>query len=161
MSKEKMDEEFSLPRATIDKLIQETLKSEASMAKDAREIVREAGNIFLLAISAEANKICELEKKKTISADHIIKALEKFAFGNYIADIKKALNNYEDYSKLKPSKQNKFKDSGLTMEQLHEEQKKLFEQAKAKIEQEYNLDPELDLDIKIENVEEVEKNKLS
>lgn len=56
------DDEFALPRATVDKLIQKSNKN--YMSKDARECIRAFSKRFLLLLTGKANKNCEAEKKE-------------------------------------------------------------------------------------------------
>ena len=90
-------------------------------------------------------------------------ALEKYNLNHYINTINTTIENYIEYTKYKPSKQNKFKESGLTMEQLHKEQLKLFEQAKIKTNNNItNLDDiniKLDIDIDEINSQKTDNNE--
>ncbi|OQS55080.1 DR1 [Ecytonucleospora hepatopenaei] len=146
------EEDSSLPRATVDKIIQGVNKN--YMAKDARECLRMFSKQFLLLLASNANKHCIEEKKKTISIDHVYKAIELFKMNNFYDSVNTAVENYNIYTKHKPSKQDKFKKSGLTMEQLHEEQQKLFAAAKQQQSEVSNID---DMEIIIDDVQEIEE----
>lgn len=163
MFDEKIEDEYTLPRATVDKLIHTILNKKAIISKDGKEIIRTFAKKFLLIIAGEANKKCENDKKKTILTDHVLWALEKYNLNHYINTINTTIENYIEYTKYKPSKQNKFKESGLTMEQLHKEQLKLFEQAKIKTNNNItNLDDiniKLDIDIDEINSQKTDNNK--
>ncbi len=130
MPYEKLDEEAGLPRATIDKIIHNYYKKNYTVSKETKLALKDACQGFLNLIILEANRICEHDKKKIITNQHIYSSLEKYGFGRYIDECKSAANDYEDYSKHKPSKQDKFKESGKSLEELHEDQMKLFNEAK-------------------------------
>lgn len=129
MPQDKLDEDSSLPRATVDKLIQDLTPKPFVVSKDTRNMMREAAHAFLNFIALEASRMCDVEKKKTISTLHIFRSLEKYGFDGFVEECDMAARNYDDYSKHKPSKQNKFKDSGKSMKELEAEQRNLFKQA--------------------------------
>ena len=147
------EDEFSLPRATVDKIISKI--NQTTVSKEARDCIRIFGKKFLKCLAGYANKICEEEKKKTINSSHVIKSLEFYGLTEFKEEVNKAMNNYSEYTKHKPSKQNKFKESGLTMEQLEEEQKKLFAVAK---QQKIEPNKVEDVDIILDDVQELEEN---
>lgn len=82
--------------------------------------------------------------------------MEECDLQDYLEPVKAAIGNYNVYVKHKPSKQNKFKESGLTMEQLHEEQLKLFAAAKIQKAEVATTD---DMDIVLDDVQEETSNE--
>ena len=96
-------------------------------------------------ISLKATTICEKEKKKTIAFEHLIKALEEKGFAEYVKTCKEAQFNYENYVKSKPSKINKFKTSGLSLEELHNQQLELFKNAKQEFDKTMNGNEETEI----------------
>ncbi|ORE00455.1 NC2B [Hepatospora eriocheir] len=160
MTFEKHEDENSLPRTTVEKIAQETLPTKCAIQKEAKVLLKDASTTFLMNLTLEAFKIQEKDKKKTLSADHICQALSKINFGEYESECRQSLEDYMEYSKLKPSKQNKLKDSGLSLDVLHEQQLELFEKAKVETKDGFNPnDQDFDReDIKIDNVEEIIEN---
>lgn len=142
MPSEKADEETGLPRATIDKVIQTFFKKNYTVAKETKISLKESCQAFLNLIILQANKTCEKERKKIITNQHVYMALENYGFEDYVKMCKIAANDYEDYSKHKPSKQDKFKESGKTMEELHEDQMRLFSAARKEQEREFGIETE-------------------
>lgn len=137
---EKSDDENTLPKATVDKMVSSMLPKNSVVPKESKEIFQSACVYFLNMLTLEANKACEEEKKKTISYEHVYKALKNLGFENYVDDCTKEHGNYENYIKQKPSKIDKFKDSGLSMEELHNQQIKLFQNAKLQFERSFEDD---------------------
>nr|XP_045369163.1 protein Dr1 isoform X1 [Camelus bactrianus] len=84
------DDDLTIPRAAINKMIKETLPS-VRVANDARELVVNCCTEFIHLISSEANEICNKSEKKTISPEHVIQALESLGFGSYISEVKEVL----------------------------------------------------------------------
>jgi histone H3/H4 len=142
MPQDRLDEDSSLPRATVDKLIQDLTPKPYVVSKDTRGIMREAAHAFLNFIALEASRMCDVEKKKTISTLHVFKSLEKYGFESFVGECDMAARNYDDYSRHKPSKQNKFKDSGKSMKELEEMQRSLFKEAAEKQDSLYGVQPE-------------------
>nr|XP_009939480.1 PREDICTED: protein Dr1 [Opisthocomus hoazin] len=79
------DDDLTIPRAAINKMIKETLPN-VRVANDARELVVNCCTEFIHLISSEANEICNKSEKKTISPEHVIQALESLGFGSYISE---------------------------------------------------------------------------
>ena len=127
---DRSNEETGLPRATIEKVVHSSLKRNFNVSREVKTLLKESCHCFLNLVIVEANKICEVEKKKIITNQHVYKALEKYEFGDYIDDCRIAAADYDEYSRHKPSRQDKFKESGKTLEELHADQMKLFDQAK-------------------------------
>lgn len=140
MPSEKLDDESSLPRATVDKLIQDLTPNGYSVSKDVRSRLRDSAHAFLNIVALEANRLCDTEKKKTISIGHILKSMEKSGFGDFVHECETAAKNYDEYTRHKPSKQNKFKESGKSMEELEALQMQLFKQAAEQQMKEYEIE---------------------
>jgi down-regulator of transcription 1 len=131
------DDESSVPKATVDKIVSSFLPKGFVVPRESKEIFLHGCIEFLTMVTLEANRACEADKKKTIAHDHVYKALEATGFGPYIEECKTAHLEYESYLKQKPSKIDKFKDSGLSMEELHDQQLKLFQSAKMQFEKSF------------------------
>ena len=65
------DDELSIPRATLNKMIKELLP-DIRVSIDSRELISNCCTEFITLISTEANNICNIESKKTISPEHVI-----------------------------------------------------------------------------------------
>lgn len=64
------DDELTLPRASINKMIKELVPS-VRIANEARELILNCCTEFIHLLSSEANEICNQLHKKTINAEHI------------------------------------------------------------------------------------------
>ena len=82
-------DDLSLPKATVQKIINEVLANDSGMAfaKESRDLLIECCVEFITMISSEANEIAEKDAKKTIACEHITKALEELGFGEYVPDL--------------------------------------------------------------------------
>lgn len=122
--------EPKLPRASVDKVIAETLSPALSCSREVKHILLSACAEFVHLVSGEANKACEQEQKKTVTHDHVYTALTRLGFNEYVKDCNLAYKEHIEQAKLRPSRQNKFKESGLTQDELEREQEELFRKAK-------------------------------
>ena len=73
------DDDLTIPRAAINKMIKETLPN-VRVANDARELVVNCCTEFIHLVSSEANEICNKSEKKTISPEHVINGQFTFPF---------------------------------------------------------------------------------
>ncbi|TFK43158.1 histone-fold-containing protein [Crucibulum laeve] len=126
------DEDLSLPKATVAKMIAELLPSDIVCAKETRDLVIECCVEFIHLISSEANEICEQESKKTIAPEHIIGALKRLGFDSFTSEVEDVLKDHKQQQKDREKKVSKFEQSGLTEEELLAKQEELFAASRAK-----------------------------
>ncbi|TPX55316.1 hypothetical protein PhCBS80983_g05411 [Powellomyces hirtus] len=126
------EEDLSLPKATVAKLINEMMPPDIVCAKETRDLIAECCVEFIHLISSQANEQCEKEARKTIAGEHVIKALEELGFESYIPEVQEA---YDDHLKTTKEriKGSQKKDTGLTPEELEEMQAALFAKARARM----------------------------
>ncbi|GIX61945.1 CCAAT-box DNA binding protein subunit B [Babesia caballi] len=84
------DNDISLPIANIGRVMKSVLPGSAKIAKQAKDIIRECVTEFILFISSEASDICTNERRKTLSAEDILLAMNALGFDHYI----EALRSY-------------------------------------------------------------------
>ncbi|KAF9057376.1 TATA binding protein-associated phosphoprotein [Panaeolus papilionaceus] len=126
------DDDLSLPKATVAKMITELLPNDVVCAKETRDLVIECCVEFIHLISSEANDICEQENKKTIAPEHIISALNRLGFTNFAPEVESVLKDHKQQQKDREKKVSKFEQSGLTEEELLAKQEELFAASRAK-----------------------------
>ncbi|KAK2467724.1 hypothetical protein APHAL10511_000019 [Amanita phalloides] len=125
------DDDLSLPKATVAKMIADLLPSNVICAKETRDLVIECCVEFIHLISAEANEICEQESKKTIAPEHVISALKRLGFDSFTTEVEDVLKDHKKQLKDREKKVSKWDQSGMTEAELHEAQQKLFAQSRA------------------------------
>ncbi|ETW84343.1 hypothetical protein HETIRDRAFT_313507 [Heterobasidion irregulare TC 32-1] len=126
------DEDLSLPKATVAKMITELLPDDVTCAKETRDLVIECCVEFIHLISSEANEICEQESKKTIAPEHIIGALRRLGFETFTSEVESVLKDHKQQQKDREKKVSKFVESGLTEAELLAKQEELFAQSRAR-----------------------------
>lgn len=128
-SNDKDDEELTIPRAAINKLIKEILP-DIRVANDSREFILQCCSEFIHKITTEANTICESQQKKTMSAEHVLAALDKLGFSNYKSEAESVVN---DCKRKRRRQSTRLEHLGIPEEELLRQQQELF--AKAREEQ--------------------------
>ncbi|BFZ05615.1 hypothetical protein BsWGS_08654 [Bradybaena similaris] len=123
------DDELSIPRAALNKMIKELLPN-IRVANDARELILNCCTEFIHLVSSEANEICVKLNKKTISPDHIVSALENLGFGAYKNEAKAVLKEAKAVAAKKRRGSSRLENLGIPEEELLRQQQELFEKAK-------------------------------
>ncbi|XP_007253510.1 protein Dr1 [Astyanax mexicanus] len=123
------DDDLTIPRAAINKMIKETLPN-VRVANDARELVVNCCTEFIHLISSEANEICNKSEKKTISPEHVINALESLGFGSYIAEVKDVLQECKTVALKRRKASSRLENLGIPEEELLRQQQELFAKAR-------------------------------
>ncbi|CAG2111502.1 unnamed protein product [Medioppia subpectinata] len=129
-STDKEDEELTIPRAAMNKLIKELLP-DIRVANDSRELILQCCSEFIHCITSEANTICESQQKKTMSAEHVLTALDKLGFSHYKSEAQSVVN---DCKRKRRRQSTRLEHLGIPEEELLKQQQALF--AKAREEQE-------------------------
>jgi len=126
------DDELSIPRAALNKMIKELVPN-VRVATDARELIMACCTEFIHVLSSEANDLCERQQKKTISAEHILTALDNLGFGCYRDEAQTVLQEAKAVAAKKRRASTKLENLGIPEEELLRQQQELF--AKARLEQ--------------------------
>ncbi|KAF6221704.1 hypothetical protein HO133_001672 [Letharia lupina] len=134
------NDDLSLPKATVQKIITEILatndsESSITFARDARDLLIDCCVEFITLISSEANEIAEREAKKTIATEHIDKALKELGFPEYVREVLASAGEMKESLKTREKKTSKMDQSGLTQEELLQQQQELFASATSKFNQ--------------------------
>lgn len=128
------EEDLSLPRATVQKILTEILPNDVSFTKEAREALIDCCISFIMIVATESNDIAENDLKKTISTDHIVQAVENLGYKNYVSILEEFVKNCRDNAKIKEKrKESKFVKSGLTEEELLAKQQELFKASRDRL----------------------------
>lgn len=127
------DEDLSLPKATMTKLIQELLPPTMTSTKDCRDLLTDCCVEFIHLISSESNEICETSNKKTIAGDHVISALKNLGFEDYCEESAELLKEHQQTMKQDREKKNSKKDTGMSEEEMIAKQQEMFQRAKERL----------------------------
>ncbi|ROT82124.1 putative protein Dr1 isoform X1 [Penaeus vannamei] len=125
VSSDQPDDELTIPRAAMNKMIKELLPN-VRVANEARELILNCCTEFIHLLSSEANEICNQQQKKTINAEHILMSLDKLGFGDYRADAEAVLKDCKAMAAKKRRKSTRLENLGIPEEELLRQQQELF-----------------------------------
>ncbi|KAK5075053.1 negative cofactor 2 transcription regulator complex subunit ncb2 [Lithohypha guttulata] len=140
------NEELSLPKATVQKIISEilpqlppevSLGNDMTFTKGARDMLIQCSMEFLRMLSSEANDVSEKESKKTIAVEHVEAALKDLGFGDYIGGIRGVVGEWKEVQTKRVNRGERMKNWGglnVSEEELEKMQAALFGEAKEKME---------------------------
>uniref|UniRef100_A0A131XNQ0 Protein Dr1 n=1 Tax=Hyalomma excavatum TaxID=257692 RepID=A0A131XNQ0_9ACAR len=123
------DEDLTIPRAAMNKMIKELLPN-VRIANEARELILACCTEFIHHLSTEANDICNRQQKKTISADHVLGALDSLGFGAYRQDAEAVLKDCKAVAAKRRRQSTRLENLGIPEEELLRQQQELFAQAR-------------------------------
>lgn len=136
------EEELTIPRAAMNKMIKEILPH-IRVANDARELILNCCTEFIHHISSEANEICNKQQKKTISADHVVLALDTLGFSSYKQAAEAVLKDCKAVAAKRRRQSTRLENLGIPEEELLRQQQELFAKARqqqAELEQQHWLE---------------------
>ncbi|KAL4218937.1 Down-regulator of transcription 1 [Mactra antiquata] len=129
MAENRDDDELSIPRASLNKMIKEIIPN-VRVANDARELILNCCTEFIHLVSTEANEICNKQFKKTISPEHVLAALDSLGFDGYKEDATEVLKEAKAVAAKKRRGSSKLENLGIPEEELLRQQQELFAQAR-------------------------------
>ncbi|ORX60571.1 histone-fold-containing protein [Hesseltinella vesiculosa] len=129
-----VDDDLSLPKATVQKLINEMMPSDVVCAKDTRDLLIDCCVEFIHLIASEANDICEKEAKKTIAGEHILASLQALGFDDYVNDVDDVYKEHKKQQKDRDKKSTRLENTGISEEELLRQQELLFAASRQKFE---------------------------
>ncbi|KXJ68613.1 protein Dr1-like [Aedes albopictus] len=143
------DDELTLPRASINKIIKELVPS-IRVANESRELILNCCTEFIHLISSEANEVCNMRNKKTINAEHVLEALDRLGFRDYKQEAEAVLNDCKQVAAKRRRQSTRLENLGIPEEELLRQQQELFakareEQAAAEQQQWYSLQQNAEL----------------
>lgn len=126
------DDELTLPRASINKIIKELVPT-VRVANESRELILNCCSEFIHLISSEANEVCNQRSKKTINAEHVLEALDRLGFRDYKQEAEAVLHDCKEVAAKRRRQSTRLENLGIPEEELLRQQQELF--AKAREEQ--------------------------
>ncbi|GAA5805979.1 histone-fold-containing protein [Thamnidium elegans] len=128
------EDDLSLPKATVQKLINEMMPDDIICSKDTRDLLIDCCVEFIHLIASEANEICEKETKKTIAGEHVVAALQALGFEEYVEEVDDVFKEHKKQQKDRDRKSTRLENTGISEEELLRQQELLFAQSRIKFE---------------------------
>lgn len=94
-------EDLNLPNAVISRLVKETLGEGVNIAKEARSAISKAASVFVLYCTSCANNHAMENKRKTLTANDVLGALDEMEFEQFIDPLKESLEAFKKEQKDK------------------------------------------------------------
>lgn len=107
------------------------------VANESRELILNCCTEFIHLISSEANEICNQKNKKTISAEHILDALDKLGFNDFKRDAVNVLNDCKQAAAKRRRQSTRLENLGISEEELLRQQQELFAKARQAMNEEF------------------------
>eukprot|EP01134_Creolimax_fragrantissima_P001362 CFRG1362T1 len=126
------DDDVTLPRATVYKIIKELMPSDMRITNETRELLIECCTEFIHLIATESNDVCAKTGKKTIGPDHVIEGLKNLGFEHYLTNVHMVLEDHKEEKTIRNKKKAKGKNQGVSPEELLAQQRALFAKARAR-----------------------------
>jgi len=123
------EDELTIPRAAMNKMIKEIVPS-VRVANEARELILNCCSEFIHLLASEANDICTQQQKKTINAEHILAALDRLGFNDYRTDAEAVLKDCKAVAAKRRRQSTRLENLGIPEEELLRQQQELFARAR-------------------------------
>lgn len=94
-------EDLNLPNAVISRLVKEALGEGVNISKEARSAISKAASVFVLYCTSCANNHAIENKRKTLTANDVLSALEEMEFEEFIDPLKESLEAFKKEQKDK------------------------------------------------------------
>uniref|UniRef100_A0A9J2PMB3 Nuclear transcription factor Y subunit beta n=2 Tax=Ascaris TaxID=6251 RepID=A0A9J2PMB3_ASCLU len=91
-----LEQDRFLPIANISRLMKNVIPSTGKVAKDAKECVQECVSEFISFLTSEASDRCVYEKRKTITGEDLLGALNSLGFENYVDPLANYIKKYRE-----------------------------------------------------------------
>ncbi|KAL7087454.1 hypothetical protein ACP275_13G068900 [Erythranthe tilingii] len=80
--------------ANITRIMRRVLPAHARITDDAKEAIQECVSEFISFITAEANRRCHRDYRKTVTPEDVLAAMESLGFDDYLQPLVVFLNKY-------------------------------------------------------------------
>mmetsp|Transcript_15739 Transcript_15739/g.47405 ORF Transcript_15739/g.47405 Transcript_15739/m.47405 type:complete len:134 (+) Transcript_15739:56-457(+) len=128
------DSDAALPKATVLKLVRESLPPDIRISADAQDVLVECATEFVKLLGTQANEVSGRQQKKTLGPEHVVAALEELGFPDLVADVQAHWQQFKEDEKEKPrmAKKTKAEASGLSEADQIAMQDRMFAEARAR-----------------------------
>lgn len=127
---------MALPKATVNKFANDIAHSlDVRLTADTRDLIATCCSEFVQLLSSEANDICEKDKKKTITPEHVLRALNQLGLHRFNNDVQEEYDRAkveEAKQKMRQgSKRERNKAAQMDPDELLRKQEELFALARS------------------------------
>ncbi|XP_062232841.1 nuclear transcription factor Y subunit B-8-like [Phragmites australis] len=90
------EQDSLMPIANVVRIMRRVLPPHAKISDDAKEVIQECVSEFISFVTGEANERCHTERRKTVTAEDIVWAMERLGFDDYVAPLGGYLQRMRD-----------------------------------------------------------------
>ncbi|KMZ60229.1 Nuclear transcription factor Y subunit B-1 [Zostera marina] len=83
-----------LPIANISRIMRKAVPETVKISKDSKDLIQTCVSEFISFITSEASLKCQTERRKTITGDDLLWAIEALGFQDYVNPLKLYLDRY-------------------------------------------------------------------
>lgn len=127
--------DIALPKATVNKFANDVAQSlNIRLTSETRELIASCCTEFVQLLSSEANDICEKDDKKTITPEHVLRALRQLGLHRFHTDVQEEYERAKADEKVKArgsSRRDRNKNANVDTEELLRKQEELFALARS------------------------------
>ncbi|XP_066374448.1 nuclear transcription factor Y subunit B-6-like [Miscanthus floridulus] len=76
-----------MPVAKVSRIMRQVLPPYAKISDDAKEVIQECVSEFISFVTGEANERCHTERRKTVTSEDIVWAMNHLGFDDYVAPV--------------------------------------------------------------------------
>lgn len=116
-------EDLNLPRSVVSRIVKEVLPDGVNVSKESRAAISKAASVFVLYATSCANNFAMKSKRKTLSGQDVLSAMESMEFGKFVEPLKESLEQFRQEVKEKKEASEKRRQSN-TGSKTNEESEK-------------------------------------
>ncbi|XP_076343271.1 DNA polymerase epsilon subunit 3-like [Tachypleus tridentatus] len=87
-------EDFNLPNSVITRIVKEALPDGVNISKEARSAFSKAASIFVLYATSSANNFALKAKRKTLSGNDVLTAIQDMEFEKFLEPLQESLEAF-------------------------------------------------------------------
>jgi len=88
-------EDLNLPTAVITRMVKEVLPEGINISKEARAAISKSASVFVLYATSCANNLAQKNKRKTLTANDVMDALDEMEFPSFLEPLKESLDAFK------------------------------------------------------------------
>lgn len=113
-------EDLNLPTAVVSRIVKEALPEGVNVSKEAKAAISKAASVFVLFATSCANNFAMKAKRKTLTGQDVLAAMEDMEFEKFIEPLKENLELFRRELKGKKEASEKRKKSKTSVDVLEQ-----------------------------------------
>lgn len=89
-----------LPVANVSNIMKKPIPHTAKISKDAKELMQKAASEFIAFVTCKAQDLCKMEKRKTLTGEDLVNAMEQLGMPYHAEAGRKYLQRFKEGIKI-------------------------------------------------------------